>query len=231
MGVSSGPNLVSKDLALAYDFSSPRSWVSDSSTVYDLTGNNNNATVNGSPATGAANGFQLTYMEFDGTDDYLQITANDATLDFQEGQTLGFVFYHSYTSGRRNLWDQAYGGYGTWTHESGNQISYYYGSNGGNSTPYKGFNTGNIPNDQWDYVVTSRFDGGAKSYLNGVELASTSDSYTPMSTTTTNNIRIGIGYTGVYFAGNIALIHAYRRGLSDEEIQQNYDALKQRYNV
>jgi hypothetical protein len=166
-----GPHLVNKDLALAYDFSSPRSWVSDSSTVYDLTGNNNNATVNGSPATGAANGFQLTYMEFDGTDDYLQITANDATLDFQEGQTLGFVFYHSYTSGRRNLWDQAYGGYGTWTHESGNQISYYYGSNGGNSTPYKGFNTGNIPNDQWDYVVTSRFEGGAKSYLNGVELA------------------------------------------------------------
>ena len=45
-----GPHIVTKDLGLAFDFTSPRCWAADSTTVYDLTTNGNNATVNGSPA-------------------------------------------------------------------------------------------------------------------------------------------------------------------------------------
>jgi hypothetical protein len=50
-----------------------------------------------------------------------------------------------------------------------------------------------------------------------------------MTVTTTNNIRIGLGYTGVYYQGNIAVIHAYTRGLSDSEVLQNYNAQKNRF--
>ena len=137
--------------------------------------------------------------------------------------------YHPGNAGRRNLWDQAYGGYGTWTHEQGGTISYYYGSNGGNGSSYKGYGSMDVPENGWQYITVSRYTGGAAWYLNGVKASTTTDSYTPMTVTTTNNIRIGLGYTGVYYQGNIAVIHAYTRGLSDSEVLQNYNAQKNRF--
>ena len=168
-------------------------------------------------------------MYFDGINDYLQITANETSLSFKPGQTIGMWIYHPDISERRNLWDQAYGGYGTWTHEQGDSINYYYGSNGGNGQSYKGFSSLDVPENEWQYITSTRYTGGAKWYLNGLLKTSTTDSYTPMTATTTTNIRIGVGYTGYYFKGSIALVHAYTRGLSDSEVLQNYNALKERF--
>jgi hypothetical protein len=223
-----GPNIVTEDLALALDFASSRCWTAGSTTAYDLTANNNNATVNGSPAT-QDTGTPSQNMYFDGSNDYLQITANETSLSFKPGQTIGMWIYYSNPVGRRNLWDQAYGGYGTWTQEGGGNLNYYYGSNGGNGQSYKGFGSMGVPENGWQYITSTRYTGGAKWYLNGSLERTTTDSYTPMTNTTTNNIRIGLGYTGVYFQGNIALVHAYTRGLSDNEVLQNYNALKGRF--
>ena len=58
-----------------------------------------------------------------------------------------------YTSGRRNPWDQAYGGYGTWTHEQGeSNINNYFGDAGSNTSPYtsgRGSGSGTT-RDQWN---------------------------------------------------------------------------------
>mgnify|MGYP003976887967 FL=1 len=230
MGFFRGPNIVTEDLGLALDFASPRCWVAGSSTAYDLTNNGNNATVNGSPATQDA-GTASQNIYFDGSNDYLQIAANESSLSFKPGQTICMWVYHPGNTGRRNLWDQAYGGYGTWTHEQGGTISYYYGSNGGNAPSYKGFGSMDVPENGWQYIVSSRYQGGAQWYLNGILQSTTTDSYTPMTNTTTNNIRIGLGYTGVYYQGNIGLVHAYTRGLSSLEIAQNFNSQKSRFGL
>jgi|TARA_B110000238_G_C16050552_1_gene405925 hypothetical protein len=223
-----GPKIITDGLALTLDATNPKSWTVGGSTWYDISGNDNHATVNGSPATqNTGTSFQNVY--FDGSNDYLQITANETSLSFKTGQTVGMWVYHPGNSGRRVLWDQAYGGYGTWTHEGGGTISYYYGSNGGNGQSYKGFGSMDVPENGWNYITSTRYTGGAKWYLNGSLERTTTDSYTPMTNTTTNNIRIGLGYTGVYFQGNIAMVHAYTRGLSDVEVSQNYNALKLRF--
>ena len=224
------PKIVTDSLALILDAANPRSWGVGNTTWYDLSGNDNNATVNGSPTTQDVN-TPAQNVYFDGSNDYLQITANESSLSFKQGQTIGMWVYHPGNTGRRNLWDQAYGGYGTWTHEQGGTISYYYGSNGGNAQSYKGFASMDVPENGWQYIVSSRYSGGAKWYLNGSLEVTTADGYTPMTNTTTNNIRIGLGYTGVYYQGNIASIHAYTRGLSDIEILQNYNALKTRFGL
>ena len=88
-------------------------------------------------------------MYFDGSNDYLQITANQTSLWFNDGQTIGMWVYHTINSGRRNFWDQAYGGSGTMTHEQGGGISYYYGSNGANGGSYRGFGSSAIPGNTW----------------------------------------------------------------------------------
>jgi hypothetical protein len=228
MGAFGGPKIVTEDLGLALDATTDRSWIAGSSTWYDISGNGNHATAYGSPATQDA-GTPAQNIYFDGSNDYFQISANEASLSFKPGQTIGMWVYHPGNAGRRNLWDQAYGGYGTWTHEQGGTISYYYGSNGGNGSSYKGYGSMDVPENGWQYITVSRYTGGAAWYLNGVKASTTTDSYTPMTVTTTNNIRIGLGYTGVYYQGNIAVIHAYTRGLSDSEVLQNYNAQKNRF--
>ena len=228
MGFSRGPKIVTDSLALTLDATNPESWTAGSSIWYDISGNNNHAIVNGSPATqDTGTSFQNVY--FDGSNDYLQIAANQTSLWFNDGQTIGMWVYHTINSGRRNFWDQAYGGSGTMTHEQGGGISYYYGSNGANGGSYKGFGSSSIPGNTWSYFCVSRYTGGAKWYINGVNTQTTTDSYTPMATNTTANIRIGLGYTGVYLKANIAVIHAYTRGLSDSEVLQNYNSLKGRF--
>ena len=88
---------------------------------YDLSGNGNNALVGGSPTTQDA-GTPVRNVYFDGGD-YFTVNANETSLNFKNGQTVGILMYTTYTSGRRNPWDQAYGGYGTWTHEQGDNIN------------------------------------------------------------------------------------------------------------
>ncbi len=226
MGVSGGPAIV-EDQALILDASSDRSWVAGSSTWYDLSGNGNHATVYNSPATQNANTAKQN-IYFNGTDEYAQVTANETSLSFKNGQTIGILFYHTFTSGRKNPWDQAYGGYGTITHESGGYFNYYYGGNGGNANPYTSRSSSTTTRSQWQYWVISRDTNNVKWYKNGKVFNSSTDAYTPMSNTTTNNIRIGRGYAG-YWVGNMVFVHAYTRGLSASEIRNNYHSLKNRY--
>ena len=228
MGFSRGPNIVKEDLSLVLDATSDRSWTAGASTWYDLSGNNNHATANGAPSTQDA-GTPVRNIAFDGTNDYFQISANESSLNFKSGQTICMLFYHTFTSGRRNLWDQAYGGYGTWTHEQGDSINYYHGTHGGNSSPYTSRNSGDTPQGEWNYMVSSRDASNVTWYRNGTQ-SSQGSSYGVLTNTTTNNIRIGLGYTGVYWAGNLVLVHAYTRGLTASEVSQNYNAIKGRFS-
>jgi hypothetical protein len=95
-------------------------------TWYDVSGNNNNCTFYNLPTTYSG------YYTFNGSSNYGTVI-NNSTLNFSSAQTLQIVMRHSYTSGRKNPWDQAYAGYGTWTHEQGDSISQYFGNGGANN--------------------------------------------------------------------------------------------------
>lgn len=228
MGFFRGPNIIRDGLVLALDATSPRSWTAGGSIWYDLSGNGNNATASGSPSTANA-GTNTQSIVFDGTNDFFTVTANETSLSFKQGQTVEVLTYHTFTSGRRNIWDQAYGGYGTWTHEAGSNINYYYGGNGGNASPYTSLNSNTTTRSQWNLLTVSRSSSIVQWYVNGVATNSNSTTYTPMTVTTTSNIRIGLGYAG-YWMGNMRFVRAYNRGLSSNEVLQNYNAFKGRDN-
>ena len=221
-----GPNIVREGLVLALDATSTRSWTPGASTWYDLSGNGNNATASGSPST-QDSGTPVRGIAFDGTNDYFTVTANESSLSFKAGQTVGILMYHTFTSGRRNPWDQAYGGYGTWTHEAGSNINYYHGTHGGNSSPYTSRNSSTTSRSTWNYMVMSRDSSNVTWYNNGTQTSQAS-AYNTTSVNTTANIRIGVGYAG-YWIGNMVFVHAYKRGLTAEEVQQNYNAMKSRF--
>lgn len=228
MAFRKGGRLVEDGLVLALDATVDRSWTAGSSYWYDLSGRENHATAYGSPAT-QDSGTAVRNIYFDGSNDRFIISANEESLSFKGGQTVGILMYHTYTSGRKNPWNQAYGGYGTWTHESGANINYYYGGSGANAQPYTALNSGTTSTSTWNYMVCSRTTSGVTWYKNGTQTATHTSGYTPMAETTTANITIGQGYAG-WWTGNMVCVHAYSRGLSAAEVLNNYNVLKARFS-
>ena len=103
----------------------------------------------------------------------------------------------SYSSpSRQNPFEQAYGGWGTMTIETNSRISWYFGSNGGNSSPYGGHQSSNLmSNGSWIKVTGVRDPTGYtyKWYKNGAYLSGStySSSYPVINTRT---FTIGDGY-------------------------------------
>jgi hypothetical protein len=207
-------------LVLALDAGNPRSYPGSGTTWFDISGNGKNCSWNSTPT------FNTTHFTFNGSSNFGTIS----NINFSVEQTILIIMRHSYTSGRRNPWDQAYGGYGTWTHEQGNNINYYYGDAGANTTPYVGRNSGTTSRNVWNFMCTTRNTSQSRWY-NGITNTDTFNHSYGTLTSTSANIRIGLGYTGVYWQGDMAMILAYTRALSADEVSQNYNALKGRFGL
>jgi hypothetical protein len=154
MAIAYNTSIVRDGLVLYLDAANPKSYPGTGTTWFDLSGKGNNATLYNSPVFNSAG-----YFSPDGVNDAAEIT-NNATLDFSSGQTLIIIMRHNYTSGRRNPWDQAYGGFGTWTHEQGNNISQYFGDAGINNNPYIGVGSPATPRN----VCKNSYFGGKKRF-------------------------------------------------------------------
>jgi len=218
-----GNVLPRSDLALLFDPANPKCYPGSGSTIYDMSGHGNNGTISGSMV------FTYPYMVFDGTDDQINVTANQSSLNFRYEQTLIIWMYHTFTSGRRNPWDQAYGGYGTWTHESGANISSYVGDAGSNASPYIGGGSASTPTSTWQMMATVRNTVDRRWYRNGSLSSTTAHSYGVL-TETTANIRIGNGYAGRWI-GNMGMVMAYKRALNADEMSTIYERTRGVYGV
>lgn len=224
MSLGHGASIVRSNLSLLLDPANVKSYPGSGSTWYDLSGNGNHATLYNSPA------FSGNRVEFNGSNQYAQITANQTSLDFRNEQTIMIWEYHTFTTGRRNLWDQAYGGYGTWTHESGSNINYYYGDAGINNTPYTARASPTTPTGIWNCMTSVR-DVNNVVFYNGITPSSSQANPYADQPITTSNIRIGLGYTNTYWAGFVGAIIVYNRALTAIEISKNFNALRGRYGV
>lgn len=188
---------------------------------YDQSGNNNHCNWSSIPS------FDGKYFTFDGSTNYGTIT-NSSSLVFSNSQTLIMVLRHTYTSGRRNPWNQAYGGYGTWTHEQGEYISQYFGDYGADGSPYVGITSPTTPRNVWNVMCATRDINQHKWYINGTLSSTTTNPYNTL-TYTGANIYIGNGYAG-YWQGDMALVMAYSRTLSDSEVMDNFNTFRGRFS-
>jgi hypothetical protein len=219
--------IVTNGLILNLDAGFIPSYPIAGTTWYDISGGNNNATMyNGLTFNSGG------WMDFDGSDDYCGISYNSGNMsDWSTGQTIIIWEYHTFNDGsRRNFWNQAYGGAGTWTHEGGSVINYYYGNSGYNGNPYTSLQSLTTPTGGWNMLVTTRDPSQVKWYQNNINTGTMSNPYGVL-TSTTSDITIGNGYTGQPWAGRMAIIQAYNRALTAAEISQNYNAQKSRFGL
>jgi hypothetical protein len=227
--VRSGADSIYKSgLVMYLDAANYKSYTSGSTVWTDLSGNKNHGTLINGPTFNSGNGGSVV---FDGVNDSVSVTYNAASMGgWATAQSIIIWEYHTFTTGRRNIWNQAYGGYGTWTCEGGNNISYYYGNAGNDNSPYTFLASPTISTGRWNMLVITRDASQVKWYVNNSNVTSMSNPYGTLANTTAN-ITIGNGYTGTPWVGRIAIVKAYNKALTAAEVLQNYNALKGRFGL
>jgi hypothetical protein len=194
-------------------------WISTLTNVTawnDLSGLGNNATLINEPSYNSNN---LGSVVFDGTNDYASIPSFTTTA----GQAVtysGWLYSTDSlaTQSYRNFVDSVSVNPMIWWNASG-QIEFDSSSN---------YTTPAVYRDQWVYVALSKPAGSsaASYYVNG-SLAGTGSAYTTTAVTPTWFNRGGSGT----WKGNCSQFSAYNRALSAAEIQQNFNALRGRFNI
>lgn len=156
-------------------------------------------------------------------------TVANRNWNFNSGHTVMMAIQRTSTF-RNNPYNQAYGGGGTWTHETNGTINYFFGTAGSNTNPYVSLTSTSIAQDEWAIMTSTRNPTTVKWYKNGVETNSRSNPYGSSVNTGTEDILIGDGYAGNY-AGNIGFCFVWDRELSATEIKTYYDRTKLRFGL
>ena len=219
------PKIVTSSLILYLDAANPKSYVSGSTTWYDLSGNNYNGTlVNGTGFSDELNGC----MVFDGTDDI--ITTNLNTLN----SSCSFEIWANKTE-HINLYNMMAGMFRPFLSFRSSSIQF---ANTINDITQSLISSGTTPtiNKWYCFQFTNSYDGintTVKIYINGVLVGNATYSG-QIKSPTVNSFTIGnyratpIDYP---FKGKISVVKVYNKSLTLDEINQNYNATKGRYNL
>jgi hypothetical protein len=240
MGFYRGPNIVTNGLVLALDAGNIKSYQSGSTTWYDKSGNNNNGTLlNGIGYSSSYNGV----LSFDGSDDRMRLGSSvplTTSCTFNQwiqplsgsATTMTTLTYYTLGTAKTLLYSQLIKSSGIWYHQtlvSGyptypQEMNVYFQSNVTqfvqNNTPY---------NSSFTWERITGVGSTLKTYINGVfreQLINTNDYWANTASLETPKYEIA-----VTFKGNIGTTSFYNRALSAEEILQNYNATKGRYNL
>ena len=222
------PKVVTDGLEIYLDAGNPKSYVSGSSTWYDLSGNNVNGTLtNGPTFSSEANGC----IVFDGVDDIVTTTFNT----IQTSNTFEIWANRTESTNAYNMMAGMYLPY--FGFRSGNFLHFSHRVDGIQRHVYtnESLTLGSLSNNRWYcfHFVTS-FDGvntTMSSYSDGVFRGSATYSGSPV-TTTLYNLTLGNWRPDVInypFKGKISMFKYYNRTLSATEVLQNFNATKTRF--
>lgn len=155
-------------------------------------------------------------LDFNGTT-YVDL-GNPAGLQITGNMTIEMWLYPADFNARRNPYAKAYGGEGTITVETNGTLTFYYGTAGGNTSPYQGFNSGTpLKVNTWNHVVLVRdlTNMKLKWFINESKVNETTASYSAAAVSS-NNAYIGKGYTS-QFVGTMDEVRVIARALTDVE--------------
>lgn len=146
---------------------------------------------------------------------------NPSGLQTAGNQTIMMWLFPTSFSARRNPWNKAYGGEGTITQETNGILNYFYGTHGGNNTPYQGFGSTVLTLNQWTHVTIVRNFTTMKLtwYFNGIQVSQANCSFS-YATAGSLPALIGKGYTSPYL-GKIDDVRIFNIALTQAEIQEH----------
>jgi len=218
-------NIVRNGLVLNIDASKSNSYAGSGNTSYDLSGFGNTATlVNGTGFTGTNGGAFL----FDGTNDYISMGTASSVKPTQ--LTLACFFKINAIDAVNVISGKQGTGSGAASYaivvQSG-QLHFRISNSSG--TEYNA-STAFSNTSSYNYAVGTYDGSNLRLYLNGASVGSSSVS---ISIVYSDSYPLLMGYYGGSIPTNMSIgsLKLYNRALSDTEIQQNFNAMRERYNI
>jgi hypothetical protein len=229
MAITRGPKIVRDGLVLYLDAGDRNSYPGSGTTWKDLSGNGNNGTLTNGPTFNSGSGGSII---FDGSDDYVNLPASS---------TLGKSIYYT-TSAWIRYEDTGYtswmivcdsvnygvgGGYMMWINDSSPATGKLLASWDG-SWQYA---TTRIPPNTWTNVCISKNNNQVSFYVNGQFDVTRTYNFNGNTSSTDVDIGGSPRNSTYRFNGNIAQVSIYNRALTADEILQNYNTVKGRFNL
>jgi hypothetical protein len=238
MSIGYGPRVVTDGLLLALDAADINSYAGSGTTWNDISGKGNTLTATSTPTFSSSGGGSI---EFDGTDDLYTINntfvGSDqiATTEANGNYTLeAWINVHT-SQGTTTSADSIIGSvsnYGV-----GMQVGV---SNGNPRMNYGARFTNNFYGSEfsyntWTHVCLSRIGGtSVRAYLNGnFDNDANVNNLEVPNGQTIGNMTIGNSSPRVtgFYDGLIAVVRIYNIGLSDDQVKQNFNALRGRFGI
>jgi hypothetical protein len=232
------PPIVTSGLVLNLDAGNTKSYPRSGTVWRDLSGNNNSGSLTNGPTYNSQNGGSIV---FDRVDDYITTTGM-SNFSYVNGITVCIWNYNGGATGyyrgvvnngtvadRIGGFDLRYG-----------RENYFGGSDNGTSLYWRITNTAGAATgitlyanvNEWHYYIGTYDNTTLRVYKDGQIFNSVSHSAGGQLKTTTDSTTIGRSPgTFEYLDGRLASVSIYNRALTPTEVQQNYNALKSRFNL
>jgi hypothetical protein len=226
MALSHSPKVVTSGLVLCLDAANSKSYLGSGTAWSDLSGSGNHGTLQSSPTYSSNNGGALI---FNGTTQYVSSTNSSAT-DLTGNMTCEVWFRLTATAadwvrpfGKGDNTNRTYGlwyntGTSTWLYQR-------YGATQNFQVTYSAA----VSTGVWYHMVGTSSGTSHALYLNGVSVA-TATATGPWYSST-EGYRVGAASFHTFHNGSIAAVKLYNRGLSADEVVQNFAAQRGRYGV
>lgn len=225
-----GPNIVRDGLTVLLDSRSSRSYPGTGTTWYDLSGNNNHGTLVNftGPSAGSTSGFDtntklMMYDRHVGSayntaNNYVNIPNSDS-LDnclITNGMSISFWFRQDTSvCTAMTKWN------GSWEVYYCSSLVFRTQGTGGSD-----LNTGDTALSGFHNICVTSTSTGRKVYVNGVVQATGTNTVSTQNTS--EPVSIGAYYNGHYaMVGSLPYYALYNRELTSDEVNQNYNTLKE----
>ena len=216
--------IVTDGLVLNLDAANRKSFVSGSTSWYDLSGGRNTGTLNGGVTYGSDNTGNLI---FNGSSGYV----GGSGVNLITQGTLIAWFKTSSSQNNRYIIGMPWVSAGSNGFELALTTTTFRGSIVTTTTGYIEINH-TIPynNNIWHMGALTYDSTKSILYYDGIATSAGTNQTGTLRQTANGEYNIGrFGSFGGYYTGNIANVQIYNRSLSATEILQNYNALKNRY--
>lgn len=223
MALAHSPSIVTSGLVLCVDAGNPRSYSGSGTQWNDATSSGFNFSLTNGPVYSSSN---LGSFTFDGVNDFASASDNTA-LNTQTPTVEVWVRTNATT--QNGFWFEKGSVNSQYAlFQEGTQIQWRMGPLGDCiSYPTANTMTANV----WYQVVATRVSGSQFLYINGVAVASG----TQTGTISTNSSGMFIGAygtgTGYFYNGALSICRVYNRVLSAAEVLQNFNAARGRYGI
>ena len=222
------PPIVTNGLVLYADAANRQSYTSGSITWNDLSGNNNSGSLTNGPTFSTFGGGSIV---FDGVNDFINMSSTPL-FNFTSDLTLNTWIYNVSSSNGLGLitkgpefgnFDYDYMLYITTNSTS---LSLFKKNSAGVG---ESLSIGVTLLNRWVNICVTKQGTTTRFFINGV-LNSTQNFVDGSIRTSPNLLNIGRGWNSA-FAGNIPITQLYNRALTAQEVTQNYNATKTRFNL